>query len=86
LSSLVRLTCMALASFVTSGYDPSNGGPIAESDWIGDSTAQRVDAFVLIMGRIGLLVGLARHRIDSTACSSIPVAQKNGPETRSCWS
>ena len=54
--------------------------PCAEPDSIVDSTAQRVDASVLLVGRIGLLVGLARHGIDSTECRSIPAAQKNAPE------
>jgi hypothetical protein len=52
----------------------------AEPGSIIDSTAQRVDAFVLITGRIGLLVGLARHGRDSPECRSIPAEQKNAPE------
>ena len=52
----------------------------AEPDSIVDSTAQRVDASVHLVGRIGLLVGLARHGIDSPECRSIPAAQKNAPE------
>lgn len=52
----------------------------AEPESVVDSTAQRVDASVLIMGRIGLLVGFARHGIDSPECRSIPTAQKNAPE------
>ena len=48
-----------------------------EPDSIVDSTAQRVDASVLVVRRIGLLVGLARHGRDSTECRSIPTAQKN---------
>jgi hypothetical protein len=52
----------------------------AEPDSIVDSTAQRVDASVLVVRRIGLLVGLARHGRDSTECRSIPTAQKNAPE------
>jgi hypothetical protein len=52
----------------------------AEPESIVDSTAQRVDASFLIMGRIGLLVGFARHGIDSPECRSIPAAQKNAPE------
>jgi hypothetical protein len=52
----------------------------AEPESIVDSTVQRVDASVLLVGRIGLLVGLARHGIDSTECRSIPAAQKK------CWS
>jgi hypothetical protein len=51
----------------------------AEPESIVDSTVQRVDASVLLVDRIGLLVGLARHGIDSTECWSIPGAQK---ETR----
>ena len=51
----------------------------AEPDSIVDSTAQRVDASVLVVRRIGLLVGLARHGRDSTECRSIPTAQKNAP-------
>jgi hypothetical protein len=50
----------------------------AELDSIVDSTAQRVDASVL--GRIGFLVGFARHGIDSTECRSIPASQENAPE------
>jgi len=49
----------------------------AEPDSIVDSTLQRVDASVLVVRRIGLLVGLARHGRDSTECRSIPTAQKN---------
>jgi hypothetical protein len=53
----------------------------AEPESIVDSTVQRVDASVLLVDRIGLLVGLARHGIDSTECRSIPGAQKrNVPE------
>ena len=52
----------------------------AEPELIVDSTAQRVDASVLFMGRIGLLVGFARHGINSPECRSIPAAQKKAPE------
>jgi hypothetical protein len=34
----------------------------------------------LVVRRVGLLVGLARHGRDSTECRSIPTAQKNAPE------
>jgi hypothetical protein len=46
----------------------------ADPDSIVDSTAQ--DAFVLLLSRFGLLVGLARRERDSIECRSIPAAQK----------